>query len=352
MARLARIHAQLIKNKLDGLIVSSQPNIAYLTGFYSSEAILLISPKADIYFTDSRYTDAAEAALTGIARVKNIKGSLGKTLADKCKSLRLAKLGFEEQNITYKTHRTIADALAGYSTLTGTRNLIETYRQIKKAGETAKIKKALNITAKALEYIKGEICPGRTETEVAGELERFIRHAGARGTAFEIIVASGPNSSFPHHRTSSRKIGDNEPVLIDIGVEYCGYNSDLTRVFFLGKMNVLARQIHRIVLKASELAIRTIREGVRASDVDAAARRYIENKGYERFFKHALGHGVGLEVHELPSISAKNTSILKAGMVFTIEPGIYLPGKFGIRHEDMILVTPKGSEVLSGSLNK
>jgi len=177
---------------------------------------------------------------------------------------------------------------------------------------------------------------------VVAELERFIRYRGAANSAFEIIVAGGANSAFAHHIPGARKLRDRQNVLIDIGVDVCGYKSDLTRVFFLGKINSLTRRIFDIVRVAQDRAIARIRPGVVASYVDSASREFITKKGYGKYFGHNLGHGVGLEVHEAPHISPRSQEILRPGMVFTVEPAIYLPGKFGIRIEDMVLVTDKG----------
>jgi Xaa-Pro aminopeptidase len=204
----------------------------------------------------------------------------------------------------------------------------------------------------ALEFIKDFISVGRTEIEIAAELERFIRYNGASRSAFDIIVASGQNSSFPHHLTSQKKIKNNEPVLIDIGVDYLGYKSDLTRVFFLGKINSCLKRIYDIVVEAQNRAIKKIKPGVNISSIDAAARQYIAHQGFGSYFGHNLGHGVGIEVHEKPYISDKENGVLVPGMVLTVEPAIYLPNRFGIRVEDEILVTQKRCEVLSGALNK
>jgi Xaa-Pro aminopeptidase len=236
--------------------------------------------------------------------------------------------------------------------LVPTHGLVEEPRQIKAAEELKKIKKATQITIKALKFIKNIILPGKKEIEIAAELEHFIRYNGGGGSAFDIIVASGPNSSFPHHITSQRRIKNNELVLVDLGVEYQGYKSDLTRVFFLGKINLLIRRIYDIVRSAKDKAIKEIRPGVPIRKIDASARQYITKMGYGSFFSHSLGHGIGLEVHEAPSISAKEKSQLKAGMVFTVEPAIYLPNKFGIRLEDMVLVTEEGGKIISGAFNK
>jgi len=183
---------------------------------------------------------------------------------------------------------------------------------------------------------------GMKEVEVVAELERFIRYRGAGNTAFEIIAASGANSAFAHHIPGARKLQDGECVLIDIGVDVRGYKSDLTRVFFLGKINSLTRRIFNIVRAAQQRAIARVKPGVKANRVDSASREFIVKLGYGKHFEHNLGHGVGLEVHEAPHISPRSQEVLRPGMVFTVEPAIYLPGKFGIRIEDMVLVTDKG----------
>ncbi|MDP2044546.1 MAG: M24 family metallopeptidase, partial [Candidatus Omnitrophota bacterium] len=233
-----------------------------------------------------------------------------------------------------------------------THSIIEDKRQVKDAQEIAKLRRATRITASALEHIQKFLVPGIKEVEVVAELERFIRYHGARASAFDIIVASGRNSSQPHHLSGESRLSDNQPVLIDLGVDFQGYKSDLTRVFFLGKIKVLVSKVYAIVLKAQEQAIKRIRPGAEMAEIDRVAREYIASKGYAKYFTHNLGHGFGLEVHEDPRISRNEASSLKPGMTFTVEPGIYLPGKFGIRIEDMVLVTRKGCEVLSGAINK
>jgi len=362
---------KLKQENLDALIISSSPNISYLTGFISRDSLFLISRRGNTYITDSRYIEEAKNNLQGATAIKKINGSIFKIIADTCKGLNIKRIGFEGRYLPFDEYKKIKEELNKprhqlvYSKvdfpnwcggkdleLISTHGLIEELRQIKRVGELKKIKKAVKITIDALTFIKGFILPGRKEIEVAAELERFIRHKGACGSAFNIIVASGPNSSFPHHLTSQRKIKNNEPVLIDIGVDYLGYKSDLTRVFFLGTITSAVRRIYGIVLGAQDRAIRKIKPGININKIDAAARQYITQKGYGGFFGHSLGHGIGLEVHEEPRISAKEKGILKPGMLFTIEPAIYLPERFGIRIEDMVLVTDNGCEVLSGALYK
>lgn len=343
---------KLRSNGLDGFIVSSLSNTTYLTQFPNPDAYVLVAQNGLTYFTDSRYTHEAKKRLKGIAYLKHINGSVFKLIAQSCAELSLKKIGFEERDLPYAEYRKINGCLNTGSYLVPTHGIIEELREIKRKEEVAKIRKALKITALAVEFIKDFIRTGVSELEIAAELERFIRYQGAIGSAFDIIVAFGDNSCHPHHLPTSRRMKDNDIVLIDAGVDYLGYKSDLTRVFFLGKINSLARRIYELVLKAQEIAIKKIKPGERASLIDAASRRYISEKGYGNYFVHSLGHGVGINIHEDPSISSKSEDVLREGMVFTVEPAIYLPGKFGIRIEDMVLVTKKGCEVLSGSINK
>jgi Xaa-Pro aminopeptidase len=346
------LNKKLKSNGLDGFIVSSSPNTTYLTKFSNPDAYILIASNGLTYFTDSRYTHEAQKKLKGIAHLKKINGSVFKLIAQSCAELGLKKIGFEERHLPFAEYKKINANLSTGSYLVPTHGIIEELREVKRGEEVVKIRKALAITALAIEFIKDFIRPGVRELEIAAELERFIRYQGAIGSAFDIIVAFGENSCHPHHLPTSRRMKGNDIVLIDAGVDYLGYKSDLTRVFFLGKINSLARRIYEIVLKAQEKAIKKIKPGVRASLIDAASRKYIADKGYGDFFIHSLGHGVGLDIHEDLILSSKSEDILREGMVFTVEPAIYLPGKFGIRIEDMVLVTKKGCEVLSGSINK
>jgi Xaa-Pro aminopeptidase len=350
--RIQKTYAKLAQENLDGLIISSPANTSYLTNFTSRDSYFLISKKANVYITDSRYIEEAKKNLRGPTLIKKVNGSVFKIIADACIGLGLKRIGFEEKYLSFAEHKKIKQELNKRGDLIPTYGLVEELRQIKTAEELEKIKKAIQIAIKAFKFIKDFIVPGKKEVEVAGELERFIRYNGAGGSAFDIIVASGPNSSFPHHMTSQRKLKNNEPVLVDLGVDYMGYKSDLTRVFFLGKISPAVKKIYDIVRKAQDKAIKNIKPAVQMYKIDTAARQYITQKGCGGFFGHNLGHGIGLEVHEGPRISPKVKGILKQDMVFTVEPAIYLPGKFGIRLEDIVLVTKKGCNVLSGSLSK
>lgn len=351
-SRLRKIYPKLAQKNLDGIIISSSANISYLTDYAARDSYFLISKKDNVYITDSRYTEEAKKSLEGLASIIKIKDSVFKTIAQACMDLRIRRIGFEERYVSFAGYKKIKKELNKRGDLIPTYGLIENLRQIKTSEESEKIKKAVEITVRAFRFIRHFISPGKSELEIAAELERFIRLNGARSSSFDIIVASGPNSSYPHHLTSQRKLKNNEPVLIDMGVEYMGYKTDLTRVCFLGKIDATVKKIYAIVREAQDRAIRKIKPGVQISKVDSAARQYITQEGYGGFFGHSLGHGIGLEVHEEPRISGKEKSQLKAGMIFTVEPGIYLPDRFGIRLEDMALVTKEKCEVISGALDK
>ncbi|MCX5697661.1 MAG: aminopeptidase P family protein [Candidatus Omnitrophica bacterium] len=350
--RIKKIHGLLKEKKLDAFFVSSAHNISYLTESISRDSFLLVSKDGCVYFTDSRYTAEARGVLGRSFKIEKIVDSIFRSLALACKRENLTNIGFEEAHLSYAAFKKMRKELPESLRLVPTRDLVETLRQKKNANELARIKKAVGITVAAFRYAEKILKPGIRELEVAAEVERFIRYQGALCAAFDIIVASGPNSSYPHHITSHRKLRNNEPVLIDMGVDYEGYKSDLTRTFFLGRITPLYRRVYAIVLQANQLAIESLKIRARASEIDNVARGFIAGHGFGEFFGHTLGHGVGLEVHEAPRISGKDSAPLTSGMVFTIEPGIYLPGKFGVRIEDMIFLTEKGVEIPSGSLDK
>ena len=350
--RINNLLLKLDNNNLDGLIVSSAANITYLTKYLSRDSYLLVSRKQNFYFTDSRYTEEAKINLEAMVSIKKANGSVFKLIAEACLELGLKRIGFEERILPYAEYKKIQECAGTQAEFVPTHGLIEELRQIKEPEEIKKIRQAVDITGQALKFIEKFIKPGKKELEVAGELERFIRQKGASKASFEIIVASGPNSSLPHHLTSGRKIGKGEPVLVDMGVEYEGYKSDLTRVFLPSKIDVLCQKVYGIVLEANKRALEKANTAKLISEIDRCGRGYIAQNGMLEFFGHNLGHGVGLEVHEEPHVSSKENTQVKPGMVFTIEPGIYLPGKFGIRIEDMVLVSKKGAEVLSGAINK
>lgn len=348
--RLKRLHTILKNNHLNGFLVSKQANISYLTGFPSSDSYLIITPDKNYFITDSRYYQQARSKLKSI-RVKLSGKSVFRTIADLAVGSGIRRLGFEARSLEFAQYRQIKKFLKT-ARFVATDNLIDEQRKIKEREELTKIKKAVDIAVQALRYAGRIIRPGLKEIEVAAQLERFVRYKGARATSFETIVASGKNSAFAHHITSDRKLKKGESLFIDIGVNCEGYKSDLTRAFFLGKIPSKIREIYDIVRQAQHLAIEKIKPGIKIREIDRSARQHIAKFGYGGFFGHNLGHGLGLEVHEEPCISPDNETIVQEGMVFTVEPAIYLPGKFGIRIEDDIVVTKQGCRVLSGNLDK
>ena len=364
--RLLKLHASLENNKLDGFLVSHQSNIAYLTGLPSSDSYLLITPKKNVFITDSRYYQHVQTFLkhrqkqtfqnqrsskTEVLSVKLRGKSLFQTISGLACSAKIKRLGFESRSLDFAQYQEIKKRLEGIR-LIPTTNLVEELRKLKDKEEVGNIKKAVRIAVLALKYAQTIIRPGISELQIAAELERFIRYQGARTTSFETIVASGPNSAFAHHLTSTKKILEGENVVIDMGVDYLGYKSDLTRTFFLGKIPSKIRMVHDIVLKAQTLAIERIKPGIRLSVIDKSARQHIAEHGFGGLFGHNLGHGIGLDIHEEPFISPLNDQKAEEGMVFTVEPAVYVPDKFGIRIEDDVLVTNNGCEILSYDLNK
>lgn len=349
-SRLSKAYQHLETEGLDALLVTKEANVSYLSGFRGCDSSVLISNKENFFITDFRYLEEVKRELSGF-KIEIINGSFFKLLANLVKRLKIKKLGFESKWLPYKEYEQIKRELTT-SEFIPTWQIIESLREIKDAEEIKFIRKAVEITAKTFKYLNTIIRPGLKEIEVAGELERFIRLQGGQKSSFEIIIASGSRSSMPHAVASRKIIDPDEPILIDIGVEFEGYTSDLTRMVFLDKISPYIKRTYNIVLRAQEAAIEKIKPSVKICDIDIAARDYIVEKKMGKFFGHNLGHGIGKEVHEDPPISSKNKERLRAGMVFTIEPAIYIPDKFGIRLEDMILVTKEGCEVLTNDIDK
>ncbi|MFH1622438.1 MAG: Xaa-Pro peptidase family protein [Candidatus Omnitrophota bacterium] len=349
-SRLSRLRTILKHKGIDAIILTHPANVSYLTQLQTLDSCLFIHKNKCLLITDSRYATEYRNCLNNKEiEILDTGKSLAKTLKEITKKIKISNLGFEQEHTSFYLYQKLKSVFK--KKLIPCSKIVEKMRVIKVADEFKLIKQAVNITLDTFKYIKEILRPGLKEIELAAEIERFIRLRGAMNSSFDIIVASGPNSSLPHAQKTDRKIRNNEPVLIDMGVEYKGYKSDLTRVFFLGKMDTLFKKAYSIVQTAQQKARKLIKPGSTIDHIDRSARDFIANNGFEGCFKHSLGHGIGLETHELPNISQKNKKKLKAGMVFTLEPAIYLDNKFGIRIEDMILVTPSGIEVLSDSRN-
>lgn len=347
--RFNKFVAFLKKEKISGLLLSSQYNVSYAVGFHSPDSYALISPEGITLITDFRYAaDFVKKAKPPI-KIEEYKGTIFSTVIDIIKQQHLRQIGFESRHLAFAECEILNNLSKKALRWIPLKETLEPIREIKEESEIQNILKAIQITQKAFAFIKTILRSGLREIEVAAEIERFIRLQGATASAFNVIVASGPNSSYPHAAISQRIMRQGEPVVIDMGVEYNGYKCDLTRTFFLGKIKPVVQKVALIVQEAQKLAIKSIRPGAIIKDIDGAARNYISEKGFGKNFGHALGHGIGLEVHESPSINKKNHHCINKDAVITIEPGIYLAGEFGIRIEDMVLVTSTGAEVLSGN---
>ena len=336
---------------VDSFLVTKDINASYLTNFNSQESWLLITPKKRIYITDFRYLQEAKVGIKEF-NIHKINGSIFETVAILASKLKLKRVFFEAKNISFAEFTKLkSDLREKKIKFLPTYDFIESIRAVKTENELKGIRKATKLTIEAFRFIENVLRPGIKESRLGIELEHFIRKKEAR-FAFEPIIASGINSAYPHAKISNKVILNNEAVTVDIGLDFDGYKSDLTRIFFLGKIPLPLRKIYGIVLEAQARAIRKIKAGIRASEIDKAARNFIAGNRLGKYFGHALGHGIGREVHEAPTISSKNDNLLKEGMVFTVEPAVYIPGKFGLRIEDMILVKQEGCEILSAYFNK
>ena len=343
--RLKQFIDQFAEQKIDAYLVTNDVNITYLTQFPAAESWLLVLSPQTFYITDSRYTLEAQQGLKDITVVE-YKQSMIPKIFELMGQMNAKSLGFDDRQVTLAQFRNMEKHAPANIKLVPTADVTEKLRQIKEKWEVDLIRKALKLNHKAYAYLKKVVKPGVTEKQVFAKLEAYVKKAGA-GFSFPPIIASGPNSCYPHARVSDRKIKNNEPVLIDMGIDIQGYKSDLTRMFFLGKIPPLVKEVNDFVAESQQRAIKKIRPGIPAADVDYAARNFLEQHRLAKYFGHSLGHGVGLEIHESPRISQNNLTILKEGMIFTVEPAVYIPNKFGIRIEDMVLVIAKGCEVLS-----
>lgn len=348
--RVEAIRRRLEEEGADAFICYSHPNYRYLSGFTGSLAVLLISMERAVMMSDFRYrTQIAEEV--GEFDFVEIKGPPEETVIAQIKELNVSTLAFEARHLTYRNYAQLKQADS--PELVPTEDWVEDLRAVKDESEVGLIERAASIAYAALAKAVEEIRPGMTEQEAANRINALIRSLGGKKEAFDLIVASGPRSAMPHGMSSERRIEAGEPIVIDIGAQFEGYHSDLTRTVWLDKMK--SRQvveIYSIVENAQAAAIGAIRPGMPCAEVDAVARDLIAEAGYGEFFGHGLGHGVGLEVHESPVISRLGKGNVKPGMVFTVEPGIYIPGVGGVRIEDMVVVTDDGCRKLVESAHR
>ena len=343
--RLTKLRETLTTDGLDAILITQPENRRYLSGFTGSTGVLLISQDQAVLATDFRYYEQVEKQAPDF-RLAKVTARFETLLPELIQQVGAKTVGFESAHLTVEQHREWREVAEDFELLP-TKELAQKIRAIKDEGELGKIKKAIALADQAIAHIADFIEPGMTEKEVAWELEVFMRTHGAEKLAFDIIVGSGPNGAMPHATVSERVIQAGEPIVIDLGAMVDGYNSDLTRTICAGRPDDKFQEIHAIVLEAQLTAERSIRPGMQGKQADDIARQVIEEAGYGENYGHGLGHGVGLAVHEKPGVGRLSEDVLEPGMVFTVEPGIYLPGWGGVRIEDIVVMREDGVEVLT-----
>jgi len=338
--RLQKLRQRLVDEELDGIFISQPENRYYLSGFDGSAGFLLIAAKDTVLATDFRYIEQAKAQASDY-EIFQTAGDLSTWFPQLVADLNLRRLGFEAGHITFTMYHRLTEALdkaQSQSRLVPVDGLVESLRAVKEPEEIELITQAVAITDEALNYIQGEISTGMSEKEVAWEIEKFLRENGSQSIPFDVMVASGPNSALPHAKPSPRTIQSGEPIIIDIGARVEGYSSDLSRTICLGTPSNTFNKVYDTVLGAQLTAMAIIKEGMTGEEADSIARVIIEETGYGEAFGHGLGHGIGLASHELPRLGPNSTEQLVDGMVFTVEPGIYLTGWGGVRIEDVVIM--------------
>jgi Xaa-Pro aminopeptidase len=354
--RLARLRLRMADLDVDTFLVSNAYNRRYLSGFTgeddppsdnASSGMLLITADRALLVTDGRYDIQAARETAGVEIVLR-KGRMKDALIEYVTALGSRRLGFEANHLVYALYE---DLRAGLPAITWvpTRKVISEQRLVKDAAELALLRQAIAISDEAFTRAAEQIRPGMTEREVAHLIENTMLALGAEGPAFPSIVAAGPNGAQAHAVPGDRPIQEGEPIVIDMGARYHGYNSDMTRTLILGTPDDRFREIYNTVLAAKQAAEGAIRAGITGVEADKQARDVIAAAGYGEFFSHSLGHGIGLEVHEGPSLSKISEDTLQANEVSSVEPGIYLADWGGVRLEDLVLITPDGVEILTGA---
>jgi len=343
--RLKSVRKILDLNQLDGILFSGLENIRYLCGFTGSDGALLITRDESSFLTDSRYWTQSEEEVKGSQIVhyrKKMEGIFSLLL-----DLKLRKIGFESVSFPFSTHQFLVERLPPEAKLIPLEEEIKNVRALKDKQELSLLKASIEIASKAyleaLELLK----EGAVEREAALEMEWSMKRNGAGSLAFDIIIASGKRSALPHGKASGKRVERGDFILIDFGSEFQGYHSDQTRTVVCGSPSSEQQKIYRIVREAHDKAIEKVRPGIPIRELDETAREHIRDEGYGDYFGHGLGHGIGLAVHEDPTVNSENKGFVQEGMVFTIEPGIYIPDWGGVRIEDMVLVAPHGAELLT-----
>ena len=344
MNHLEHIAAHL--DELDAMLLTGEANCYYAAGFMG-EGIALVTRRGSWYFTDSRYTEAADKAIGDAAVIREVSRErpFSALINEALAASGAEKVGFEDQRMTVAEHAVYSEKL--HCTLTPASSLMTELRGSKDEEELSCMTAAQRIAEGALEQILKEIRPGMTEKEIAARLNYLMVSAGAEKTAFDTIVASGPNGSMPHAVPGMRKVREGDFITMDFGCVYKGYCSDMTRTVALGRPSDEMRNVYDIVLQAQLAGIAAAKAGVTGAVIDGAARKVIQDAGYGVYFGHSFGHSLGIDIHEAPNAAPGNDKPMPDGAVVSAEPGIYLPGRFGVRIEDVMILRPDGAQVIT-----
>jgi len=347
--RVSELRARFGESGLDGFVVTHLPNVRYLTGFTGSSGSVLVGPHEVVFFTDGRYKiQSAEQVVGARIQIFSQGSSFAASLDEVVGSQGMRRVGIEQATLTLKAFEEMGGDLKDCE-LVPTDGWVESVRRIKEPEEINLIRQAAKITDDCFSYIVDKLDLGKTEKQMALDLEVFMRGHGAEGVSFEPIVASGPQSALPHARPSDRKIEKGDFLLFDMGCKVMGYCSDMTRTVAIGPADDRQREVYDAVLEAQMKGLEAVKPGATGGSADGAARSILSAKGFGEAFGHSLGHGVGLDIHEAPTLRAAGQDVLAAGHVVTVEPGAYFEGWGGVRIEDLVVVTNEGPDVLSTS---
>jgi Xaa-Pro aminopeptidase len=345
--RRARLSRLVTKEGLDSFLITNPVSVTYLTGFSGESSYLILGGKRTILVSDARFTEQIAEECPGLrTHIRPPAKNIYQAATEVLNSLGYRDVGFESAHLTVAELETMSGLAEAVRWKPG-RDRVENMRAVKDPSEVAQIREAIAIAERAFAMFYAMLRPEDSEKDLSDHLEYYIRRAGGRCSSFPSIVAVGERAALPHAPPTSRRLGESELLLVDWGAAGRFYKSDLTRVLATRKISPKLEKVYTVVLNAQERALRAIRPGAKAQDIDAEARTTIAEAGFGQFFGHGLGHGIGLQVHEAPALRQNSETILEAGMVVTVEPGIYLPGWGGVRIEDDVLVTQDGCEVLT-----
>lgn len=349
-ARRGKLIKKFREAEIDCLVISGVSNVRYLTGFTGDSSWLFLSSQHQILMSDTRYETQLEAECPGLdVEIRDASSTILDMAAKLILKSKAKRSGVEGDQLTVSQYSALEGRLTDSpAKLIPTSGLVERQREVKDKYELEQIRESIHIAERGISVVRSSLRPNQTETEIRYLLEASMRDFGGTGPAFEPIIGVGPTAALPHAHAGLRLVSEHPVLLVDWGAQnHSGYRSDLTRVFITGKPTKQIEHVYKIVLAAQEAAIKAIRPGAACVDVDRIARGMIADAGFGKFFGHGLGHGFGLDIHESLRMSPLSKQTFEPGMVVTVEPGIYLPGKFGVRIEDDILVTAQGCEVLS-----